>query len=73
MIRRVIGVGIKIYNSDDPDDYGVEMLGYFVNVDEARSFARDVREEYPDCDVFFGSFIRESNDDLTEVDDERYL
>lgn len=58
MMERVIAVGIKNYNSEDPVDYGFDILGYFVNVDEARNFARDVHEEYPDCDVFLGSFIR---------------
>lgn len=69
MIRRVIGVGLKHYMSDDSDDYYVEMLDFFGNVDEARAFAQEVREEYPDSDVFFGLFVYECYDDLVEVEE----
>lgn len=67
MIRRVIGVGLKIYMSDDPEDYYVDYLNYFVNVDQARAYVQELREEFPAGEVFCGSFIRDCCDDLKVV------
>ena len=53
--------------SDNPDDYYVDLLDYFVNVQSARAYMHELREEFPDGDIFCGSFVTECTDDLTEL------